>query len=383
MSEAKPIIHGEEWKEWAQCFAAKQWVVATGSERERFRTLVSSWEIEAICRFVPLPDTHAIRMHFHGVPVSIPAYRDSTGRVALAAVRRLFEAGASLNIARMEHYSNAVLRLSRLLEAEVRSPVQVNLYRSPGGGQGLGSHIDDHDVVVVQLEGEKQWQISAPDSVGLPASATAGAQSTGEHTATLRAGDWLYLPRGIRHEVRNSGPEPSAHLTIGFHPLTWGAMLERALVKARADSRLLNEPLGADPEILAAASAAERLRELFSFIDVETEVERHRRVFCALGEPIPATEVPDRGALDASDADTSFAWRTGAVSLTRTTNGLELDLSYRRAPLVLHLDVEPLIERMSHVSSFCPRDLDVEDLEAATLLSRFLAGAGVLVLGRR
>jgi hypothetical protein len=64
-------------------------------------------------------------------------------------------------------------------------------------------------------------------------------------------------------------------------------------------------------------------------------------------------------------------------------NGLELGLAYRRAPLLLHLDLAPWIERMSHVSSFCPRDLDGEDLEAATLLARFLAGAGILALGRR
>jgi hypothetical protein len=383
MSEAKPTIRGEEWKEWARCFTAKRSVVATGGERGRFRGLFSGWEIDAICRFVPLPETHAIRMHFHGIPVSGPAYRDSTGRVAPAAVRRLFEAGASLNIARMEHYSNTVLRLSRLLEAELRAPVQVNLYRTPAGGQGLGSHVDDHDVVVVQLDGEKQWQISAPDGTGLSAVATDAAESTDAHTATLLAGDWLYLPRGIRHEVRNSGPEPSVHLTIGFHPLTWGAILERALVKARAASRLLNEPLGAEPERVVTESPDERLRELLSFIDVEAEVERHRRAFRALGEPIPANEVPDRGALDAADGDTPFAWRTGAVSLTRTTHGLELDLSYRRAPLLLHLEFAPLIERMPNLSSFCPRDLDVEDLDTATLLARFLAGAGILALARR
>lgn len=366
-----------------RCFAAKRWCLAAVSERERFRGLLSGWEIDAICRFVPLPDTGAIRMHFHGMPVIRPAYRDSTGRVAHAAVRQLLEAGASLNIARVEHYSNAVLRLSRVLEAELRCPVQVNLYQTPAGGQGLGSHLDDHDVLVLQLEGEKQWRISAPEYVGRSAPPTSYSESAGEQTATLQAGDWLYLPRGIRHEVRNSGSDPSAHLTVGFHPLTWGAILERALVKARAESRLLNEPLGADAERVAAESPADLLRELLSVIDVQAEVDRHRRVFRAIGEPIPAAGVPDRGALDAADADTFFAWRTGAVSLTRTAHGLELDLPYRRAPLVLYLDVEPVIERMSHVSGFCPRDLGVEDLEAATLLARFLAGAGVLALGRR
>lgn len=380
MTEAKSIIHGEEWKELARCFAAKRWVAATGG---RFRALLSGWETDAICRFVPLPDTGAVRMHFHGTPVSGPAYRDSTGRVAHAVVRELLEAGASLSIIRLEHYSNAVLRLSRFLEAELRCPVQVNLYQTPAGGQGLGSHLDKHDVLVLQLEGEKEWRISSPESVGRSTLSTPSAQSAGEQSALLRAGDWLYLPRGIRHEVRNSGLEPSVHLTIGFHPLTWGAILERALVKARAESRLLNEPVEADPERLGAESPADRLRELFSFVDVQAEVDRHRRVFRALGEPIPVTEVPHRSALDASDADTFFAWRTGAVSVTRTTLGLELDLSYRRAPLVLYLDVEPVIERMSHVPDFCPRDLGVGDLEAATLLARFLAGAGILALGPR
>ena len=133
MIEAKSIIHGEEWNELARCFAAKRCFIATGGERGRFRALLSGWETDAICRFVPLPDTAAFRMHFHGMPVSGPAYRDSTGRVAHAAVRELLEAGASLNIIRMEHYSNAVLCLSRFLEAELRCPVQVNLYQTPAG----------------------------------------------------------------------------------------------------------------------------------------------------------------------------------------------------------------------------------------------------------
>ncbi len=321
MSEWDTIIHAEEWKEFARCFAAKRWCVATAGERGRFRALLSGWEIDAICRFVSLPITGAIRMHFHGMRVSDPAYRDSTGRVVHSAVRALLDTGASLNFGRMEHYSNTVLRLSRVLEAELRCRVQVNLYQTPAGGQGLGSHVDEHDVWVLQLEGEKQWQVCAAEN-GL----ATPAGSAGETTVRLRAGDWLYLPRGIRHEVRNSGRDPSVHLTIGFHPsLTEGA----------------------------------------------------------LGETIPDTEVPDRGALDAANADTCFAWRTGVVSLTRAANGLELDLSYRRAPLVLYRDVEPWLERMSQVPDFCPRDLGSEDLEAATLLARFLAGAGVLVLRQR
>ena len=40
-----------------------------------------------------------------------------------------------------------------------------------------------------------------------------------------------------------------------------------------------------------------------------------------------------------------------------------------------------MIERMSLVTSFRARDLGVDDVETATLLARFLTGAGVLALG--
>ena len=378
MSEAEPIIHGEEWKEFARHYAAKRCGVATAGEPGRFRALLSDWEIDAICRFVPLPANGAIRMHFHGTPVNGSAYRSWSGRVDHAGVRRLLESGASLNILRLEHYSNAVLRFTRALEAEFRCPVQVNLYQTPAGGQGLGSHVDKHDVLVLQLAGEKEWRISGMENPGSTAHAHSSTPSPSEWTAVLRDGDWLYVPRGIRHEVRNSGAERSVHFTVGFHPLTWGAILERALEKARTAGRLLHEPVGANPEPVGV----DRLDELLAFVDVQAELDRHREFYRALGVPIAAADVPHRGVLDASGADTVFAWRAGAACANRTTTGLELDLPYRRAPLVLYLDLVPMIERMACASSFRPRDFGgVEDVETAMLLARFLAGAGVLALG--
>lgn len=309
-------------------------------------------------------------MQFHAMAVSGPAYRDASGRIDPAAVRRLLEAGASLNVIRLEAYSNAVLRVSRALEAELRCPVQVNLYQTPGGGQGLGRHVDDHDVLVLQLEGEKHWQIFE----------AAGAEGTEERSAKLRAGNWLFLPRGTGHEVRNAGGEPSVHLTIGFHPLTRGAILDRALAAARAQSPFLNRPLDADPETAAAESPEDWLRELASFVEVRSETARHRRVFRSLAEAIPASEVPARRALDATDDETTFTWRREMVSSARTDLGLDLDLPYRRTPLRLYPDLAPSIERMAAVPAFRPRDLGAEDREGAALLARFLAGAGVLAL---
>ena len=255
------------------------------------------------------------------------AYRDANGRIAYAAVGELLESGASLSIGRMENYSNAVLRLSRILEVELGCPIQVNLYHTPSQGQGLGRHCDDHDVLVLQLRGEKQWQLIEPEGVapsGLPD--PADGNGAGEKTATLRAGDWLYLPRGVWHEVRNCGVEPSAHFTIGLHR------------------------------------------------------DQPHSAFRAYGAPVAASEVPDRDGLDAADGDTLFDWRAAAVSVSRTDERIALDLSYRRRPLVLYGELEPVIERMQRAAHFRPRDLGVEDIGSAALLARFLTGVGVLAL---
>ncbi len=327
MIEAESIIDRDERKKLALCFADRRWVLAAGAPG-RFSSLLSAWEVDAISRFVPHNSgPTAFRLHFHGVRVLNSAYRAADGRVAYTVVSELLESGAALSIGRMENYSNAVLRFSRILEAELDCPIQVNLYHTPAGGQGLGRHRDEHDVLVLQLHGEKVWQLVDPDGIGSAGSSPAADEST-EHdkNVILRAGDWLYLPRGIWHVVRNRGVEPSAHFTIGLHR------------------------------------------------------EQPRSAFRAFAVPIAASEIPERAGLEATDADTAFSWRAAAVSATTAGDGFALNLGYRRRPLVLYPELEPIVERMQRAARFRPRDLGAEDMESAALLARFLAGVGVLAL---
>lgn len=148
----------------------------------------------------------------------------------------------------------------------------------------------------------------------------------GDRTVILRAGDWLYLPRGIWHEVRDRGVEPSAHFTIGLHR------------------------------------------------------EQRRAAFCAFAVPIAASEIPERAGLDAADADTAFSWRAAAVFATTAGDAFAVTLGYRRRPLLLYPELEPIAERTKRAARSRPRDLDVDDIGSAALLARFLADVGVLAL---
>lgn len=121
-----------------------------------------------------------------------------------------------LPIAQLEH------RISGLITGV--QPPRTIAYLSPPNALGLNEHFDTNDVFILQVEGSKTWQISDP-GIELPV-LRHGAQPLGDthkatrRTITLRAGDVLYLPRGVIHSAQTSD-EASLHLTIGFNPLRW------------------------------------------------------------------------------------------------------------------------------------------------------------------
>ena len=55
-----------------------------------------------------------------------------------------------------------IIELCQQLAAELGHPVQANAYVTPPQNQGFSNHYDVHDVFVLQIEGEKRWQIHAP-----------------------------------------------------------------------------------------------------------------------------------------------------------------------------------------------------------------------------
>jgi hypothetical protein len=93
----------------------------------------------------------------------------------------------------------------------------VNAYLSFGRGSALKAHWDEHDVLVVQVHGNKRWR-----SYGTPVAFPVSNHNAGKDLGTeimwedvLEAGDMLYLPRGEVHEASVEGPH-SVHLTIGL-----------------------------------------------------------------------------------------------------------------------------------------------------------------------
>lgn len=136
--------------------------------------------------------------------------------------------GASLVIDAIDQIHPPVRDSAVGLERFFRTPVQVNAYASWTAEEGFGTHWDDHDVVVLQLEGSKRWKIYGPTRQS-PAwrDVETPEAPTGDPIAdiVLAPGDMLYLPRGWWHAVSADQGTASLHLTFGLATQTGAEFL--------------------------------------------------------------------------------------------------------------------------------------------------------------
>ncbi|MER7112431.1 cupin domain-containing protein [Streptomyces sp. NPDC000229] len=188
--------------------------------------------------------------------------------------------GASLVIDAIDQIHPPVREAAIGLERFFRTPVQVNAYASWTAEEGFGTHWDDHDVVVLQLEGFKRWKIYGPTRQA-PAwrDVEAPEGPTGEPITdiVLAAGDMLYLPRGWWHAVSADQGSSSLHLTFGLATqagadfLRWLCDDLRASTTVRADV-----PRFATPEEQAEYLAAVR-KEVLAALEDPAVLDRWER----------------------------------------------------------------------------------------------------------
>lgn len=126
--------------------------------------------------------------------------------------------GCSLNVNNLHQFSPTMANLGRKVEAELHFPVRCNLYYSPADTQGFSPHFDDHNVLVLQLSGEKVWRLyDTPQPFPLSGSGQEVQPSAPpSQELMLTPGDVLYVPRGLVHEAIAQSTD-SHHLTLGLY----------------------------------------------------------------------------------------------------------------------------------------------------------------------
>lgn len=315
--------------------------------------------------------------------------RSLTDVVSPNRVLEEHERGATVVLQGIHQTVPRLARTTTNLALDLDQRAQVNAYLSPASSRGLDLHFDHHDVVVVQLGGEKRWRVwdrldrarhpvrGAPD-MALPTFDEVGDPAVDR---VLRPGDCLLIPRGCPHAPETVDQE-SVHLTIGLVAFTRRQLIEQALrrlhgvaaTSASIPAGLLGGPAGPGPDGPVADEALEALAAGLDGHDLRVQLAREtwRRQ--------PPTRLRRRSRATVAD-DTTLAVTPGPlVWATTDDDGVVLGLGDR----LLHLPIEtwPLVshavtvEPEVSIRSAHPRSgLDLDSVR--TVLTR-LVTEGVL-----
>ena len=288
------------------------------SEPGRFDSILSRADAEDIVTKTAVR-APAFRLVQEGAQIRLDSYTEDipwrpgslTRTARVDEVARLFEAGATIVLQALHINWHPAALYCRALEAALRCPVQANAYYTPGSAQGFAVHHDTHDVLILQVAGDKLWRVYEP-VLELPLKEQRWSPAHGDLgepvlEVTLKAGDTLYLPRGWPHEALTSD-ESSLHLTIGLHPYP------------RLDAvRAAVEGLAAEPELRRSVRAdgelPDELLELFAARLAPGEVARRmRRRFVSTRRPIRDGQLEQVRALASLTADRPLERRPTVIA---------------------------------------------------------------------
>jgi len=215
---------------------------------ERFAGLIS---LDAVDRAVTSLDLKAGQLTLADASNDADSsqYVDSSDFIDRGAVADLHRRGATIILNQAHQFDPALARLCRGLEHTFSSHVQTNVYLTPPSAQGFRTHYDNHDVLVIQVEGEKAWRLydKPVDTPYRGEGFESGKHDPGElrEEFLLKAGDCAYVPRGLMHDASTAGEKPSLHVTVGLITRTWADLMLEAISEAALRSPELRRSLPA------------------------------------------------------------------------------------------------------------------------------------------
>lgn len=301
----------------------------------------------------------------------------------IAGLYDMFAGGYTV-IVELEKLWAPVTAFCRSMEMMLHHKATAEIYMTPLGAQGFDLHYDHHEVFILQLEGEKRWQLFDPVSPlpvdeQLTSRASVGAPRL---EATLRPGDLLYIPRGCPHEGATSDKH-SLHITFGVYLYRWQNLIAEVLKDVTARDIRFREsvPLGflrdADP-----AAVAKKVGELLGALQdgarADTALENLALRFLARLDPVPDGHFDQLNRIPQIDVGTELEKRSGSLCYVRC----EADAATVYFPgnrLSGPFWLEPALRYVATTNRFTPADLPgLIDDESRLLLARRLVKEGML-----
>jgi hypothetical protein len=291
-----------------------------------------------------------------------------------------YRRGATVIVNHLERRSPAIAAESRAIERALVGRVDVTAVLTPPRASGFDAHYDGVDALVLQIEGEKRWRLHPPVTAHPVEYRTVAEPLLAPpiRELTLRAGDFLHVPRGLVHRAWTT-TKPSLHLTIGVYAYRWVDLIEDVIEGvAQSDLELRRRVAGQDLHALL-----KRFRDRAPAA-IPAALARRRRRIVATSSPMPG------GALAREPAPFDGAKRFAKPAGTRChveemAGRVAIEFTGDRAASVRGpLYLRPALDFIARVEgpfglSRVPGALSVE--EKRTLVRRLVADGLLEVVG--
>ncbi|WP_340378711.1 cupin domain-containing protein [Streptomyces sp. SS7] len=161
---------------------------------------------------------------------SVSPRGQSIPMVNMHSLGTLLRSGATVILDQANVFDPTMEVACRALQWWSHERVQVNAYLTTNEASGFPLHWDDHDVVIVQLAGEKQWEVRGA-SRAVPMYRDTDPNSTPSEeiiwSGVMKTGDVMHIPRGHWHRATRNGHGSghSLHVTFGITKRTGASWL--------------------------------------------------------------------------------------------------------------------------------------------------------------
>jgi len=299
----------------------------------------------------------------------------------------IFQDGSTVKVDNVHRRFQPLNHLCRRLEEFFHSTTGANLYLTPPNSQGFRVHSDYEDVIVLQISGEKHWEIWPPyhplplrgENTPVPREMPPPAEKI-----TLKPGESLYVPRGFPHRAY-SGDTASLHITLGIHTMLWIDLVIAAATAAARHNTAFREalPVGFLRKGVLGESAQNRLRRLFAVLAEEPEMPAG---LVELGKGVVHAQTMLRDnhfevlcGIENLNADSLLRKRVGTVSFLEKTE-TEVRLHFAHKLVKMPAKVLGALEFILAAGVFAVRDIPGLDEASQLVLARRLVKDGYLTV---
>ncbi|TMP89013.1 hypothetical protein CWC05_01265 [Pseudoalteromonas ruthenica] len=326
-----------------------------------------------------------LRIVKQGLLKPVGEYLNSNDTVDTNKALDAFQNGSTLIFEHLDLQHKPIGQMLYCLEAETMLGLRSNVYLTPKNSSGFSTHWDSHDVFILQIEGEKLWNIyDAP--IELPnTDQTKHQRKTLQQVSpnkiqeiTLQPGDIFYMPRGFVHEPATN-TTASLHVTIGIRQHTVEHMLTKSLEDICCNNAELRKVLQLEQELDQQHIKSILIDEINSYDFNKSKQSLFRRYI--------KSRVPKRGVelfrTSAEDITLSTRLRIVQPSVYQLfTRRNDIQLCFDGKSIRLPTVLKKTLEQVFQIQSFVPEELESLDDNSKLVLVRKLYSEGFLEIER-